>query len=92
MPGGGIDAGEQPVDAAVRETAEETSIRVSPSSVKPIGVFREHDFVIHLFKAPAPSVAARLTDGEHDRFAWITPREVSCYRTLPLVKEAARHA
>ena len=55
LPGGGMEAGERPVDAAVRETAEETSIRVSPASVKPLGVFKENDYTIHMFKAPARS-------------------------------------
>ena len=87
-----MEAGERPADAAVRETAEVTSIRVAPSAVRPLGVFKEHDYTIHMFKAPARSASARLTDGEHDRFAWITPREVPCYQTLPLVKEAAKHA
>lgn len=36
-PGGGVEGGEQPVDAAVRELTEETGLVVSPTLLRPVG-------------------------------------------------------
>lgn len=38
FPGGGIEAGEEPQTAMVRETREEAGLRVLPQSVKPYGL------------------------------------------------------
>lgn len=38
FPGGGIEAGEEPQAAMVRETREEAGLRVLPKSVKPYGL------------------------------------------------------
>lgn len=37
FPGGGIEPGEDPVSALIRETAEETGLRVLPETVRPYG-------------------------------------------------------
>ena len=91
LPGGKIEDGERPADAAVRETQEETGISISPLRLKPLGVHDEDGYKVHLFSATTLNRHARLRDGEHDRYAWITPREIPCYQTLPLVEEAAKH-
>src|ERR1041384_1031451 len=44
-PGGLIEPGEQPAEAAVRETWEETGLIVELSGI--VGVYGGHDLVIH---------------------------------------------
>jgi 8-oxo-dGTP pyrophosphatase MutT (NUDIX family) len=45
MPGGGVKRGEQPLDAAVRELAEEIGVRAKPGDLLPAGGMRcEWDF------------------------------------------------
>lgn len=41
LPGGHLDSGETPLDAAVRELAEETGIRVEPKDLREVGVWKE---------------------------------------------------
>lgn len=52
LPKGGIDAGETPIDAALRETREETGLRLEPAALVEIGRLRytpKKD--LHLFAA-----------------------------------------
>lgn len=75
LPGGGLDEGEEPVDAARREVAEETGI-VLPSLGRKLWVResrfhykgRDHHRVDHVFLAritdTAPKVALKPTENE----------------------------
>ena len=55
LPKGGIDAGETPAEAALRETREETGLRIDPAALVEIGRRRytpKKD--LHLFAALSP--------------------------------------
>lgn len=77
FPGGAIEAGEGPEEAAVREVAEETGLNVE--AVKVLG-----DRVHPKSKVPMHYVAVRLVGGEArvaddeelDAVAWITHAEI----------------
>ena len=75
LPGGKIEAGESPGQAAMRETREETDLRVfalSPiARIDGLVVLRADDW------AGRP----RLADREHTRLAWV-PREIAWTRDL----------
>ena len=43
LPGGGIDRGEAPIDAAIRELREETSLEVRRDELTPDGTYRYDD-------------------------------------------------
>ena len=79
FPGGIIDAGETPKEAAIRETFEEIGVRVDPKNVEFVAVINRRsdyaDTYQFLFKADLPSGALdniKLQPEEIDEYAMIT--------------------
>lgn len=81
FPGGGMEQGEQLVDAALRETEEEVGLRVASTAV--LGTLSDH-----------PSPAGYVATPVVARVPWpqrltLNPREVADVFTVPLVELAA---
>ena len=82
FPGGGAEKGETPEEAAIRETAEETGIKVLPEDL----VFLEkvvspdkrdvHVFACNNFEG---NVDAQKVYKEHDGYEWVAMDELSDY-------------
>jgi 8-oxo-dGTP pyrophosphatase MutT (NUDIX family) len=79
IPAGGIEAGETPEAAALRETVEETGWR--PSGLRPL--LRYHptnglsDQTFHVFVADGATHVGEPTDaGEAERIEWVPTREL----------------
>jgi ADP-ribose pyrophosphatase YjhB (NUDIX family) len=78
LPGGIIDPGEQPADAAVREVFEETAVVAVPETLTSIGVspqltYLNGDQVQYLeycFRCRAVGGQARVHDGEMAEVGW----------------------
>lgn len=70
LPGGKIDPGESPREAATREAHEEAGLRVF--ALSPIATLDG----LCVFRAGDWTGRVRLLDGEHSRSAWV-PREVA---------------
>jgi 8-oxo-dGTP diphosphatase len=81
FPAGGIEAGESPEEAAVRETLEETGLEVK--AIRLIGHLRRHPKSgREMFYTAAEVVAgeAHVADKEElAEVAWITHREIADY-------------
>lgn len=73
-PGGGIDEGEEPFEAAVREMYEETGIHLSTIDSKVIDTFELRDFT-SFFVVMGPEVPVTLSD-EHTAWTYVPIEEV----------------
>jgi len=79
IPAGGVDPGEHPADAAVRETREESGWE--PASVRPLCVFHPAngllDQAFHIFVSDDAAHVGEPTDSnEAARVAWIPLDEI----------------
>ncbi|WP_144127815.1 NUDIX hydrolase [Catellatospora sichuanensis] len=81
FPGGSLEAGETPADAAVREIQEETGVTLLPAALTPwhrwlTPVFEPRRFDTWFFLAAMPDGQdAALPEFEADRARWLTPEE-----------------
>lgn len=89
---GKLEAGESPLDAAVREIMEETRIRVDGPAVSagPMMV-RENDIIwkVHMFAFVLDS-ADPVLNGENEGFMWVHPDDIHEDQAVSLTREAVR--
>lgn len=82
FPGGQIDPGETPYDAAVRECEEEAGLTVS--GIKTVGVYPQDGYTIHAFTGLSPTgrIVLMPTHGimENDGWKWIDETMVGQFR------------
>jgi 8-oxo-dGTP pyrophosphatase MutT (NUDIX family) len=77
LPGGGIDEGEKPIEAAIREVKEETTLDIG----NPIE-FHISDMNVVYFTTTKYSGEVEI-DFEHLDFAWVYPEELTNYDVIP---------
>lgn len=105
MPGGGIDPGEHPADAAVREVHEETGFHVEldgllgvdsvvfPAAERGHTADRPAQALRIVYRAHVTGGTLRVEeDGSTDGVAWHTPEEVDALDRVALVDVARRWA
>jgi 8-oxo-dGTP pyrophosphatase MutT (NUDIX family) len=73
LPGGHVEPGETPAQAAVRETREETNLRVK--TLRPVARVRTVHGFVDLFYAKQWAGRLRLDERENVSYAWV-PRAV----------------
>jgi RimJ/RimL family protein N-acetyltransferase/8-oxo-dGTP pyrophosphatase MutT (NUDIX family) len=86
VPGGKIEKGELPVEAAMRELFEETNIVITSSNIKELGkLYIEKpaiSYVYHLFQVKLDTIPQVVLNDENTRFLWLSDQEI---RKLPLI-------
>jgi len=82
LPGGKVESGEETVEAAIRETKEETSLNIQ-------NLTRLKDFsnkVVDLFYTADYDGDVQI-DFEHDDYEWVSRADVEQYDTTPQIVE-----
>lgn len=81
IPGGKLEKGESVIEAAIRETAEETGFSISKASVKYPGKvyikYPNFDYIYHMIRAVITDHPGevKINFSEHKGFTWVTPKD-----------------
>jgi 8-oxo-dGTP pyrophosphatase MutT (NUDIX family) len=77
FPGGAAEPNEQPLEAAIREIAEEFEINLDPSNCTEIWRYsHEHAAIDHIFLCPIPADTTPVLH-EGAAWAWMTLTEIA---------------
>jgi mutator protein MutT len=86
VPGGKLELGEVPEQAAIRELEEETGILVAPAHVQQVGTLYMRklgmEFVYHVFKVHLDHLPSVRLSPEHQAYCWASSEELA---HLPLM-------
>lgn len=81
VPAGKLEPNELPLDAAIRELYEETSIAIGSDMIQPIGTLYIEkpggSYAYHMFKVTLPEQpTVRISPKEHINYIWATHDEL----------------
>jgi 8-oxo-dGTP pyrophosphatase MutT (NUDIX family) len=89
IPSGKVDSGENPKITALRETEEETGIKIPENKMTYFSTvyvrFQEYDFVYHMYHANLKEKSKiKISNREHKGAKWIAPGKAM---GLPLIED-----
>lgn len=97
FPGGKVEAGETPMEAAVRETKEEVGLDVKVEGVFDVVTYLPAELgkgnwsqVVLIDYLAAPGGGRVVLNGESSDFRWVRPSELEALETTPQMRACAR--
>ena len=82
-PGGHVDSGETPIQAAVRETFEESGLTVKSADLKPLLQRTKHNFGMIYYYITDKFIGGQVTlSYEHKGFTWVDMKKIDGYNTI----------
>ena len=92
FPGGGSDANEEPIQTAIRETYEETGLRLDAPSLELLYKKTTDKKNVYFFMTNTydGDVDPKKVEEEHQNFAWVDPNDLDMYHTAEDVEHAVR--
>lgn len=82
LPGGHVEKGENPLDAAEREVFEETGIELIKSDMKLLETQINNEYLNYLYLAEVDS-SKIILNKEHDDFVWCSFEDCKNYSLVP---------
>ena len=87
LPGGHIEEGEKPIDAAVREVKEEAALEIA----EPTEFYMSDNGEVVYFATRDYRGEVKI-DFEHEDFAWVYPQDLTNYDMAPRVEDVVERA
>lgn len=87
FPGGKLNAGENPIQAIIREVREETSYEINPGDEvkKENYCCEKHNLLVHYF-VPIAVFGELKLNSEHSDFAWVAKEKMKNFKVHPCIK------
>lgn len=85
MPGGGVDIGEDPYQAALREVYEETNVKIKRENLKFINKLKKNNKDVYVFACCdfSGEVSTEKVLKEHQDWKWIPEQKLKDFETPP---------
>jgi 8-oxo-dGTP diphosphatase len=75
LPGGSVEDNEDPTDAAIRETEEESGLNVEDPQIFRVKTTSVNKYVIRLLYYVSADKQEITLSSEHDQYKWVTKEE-----------------
>jgi 8-oxo-dGTP diphosphatase len=90
LPGGGVEYGEDPTDAVIRETDEEVGLKIENPQIFSTNTTSGNKYVIRLLYYAYTKDKTIKLSFEHDKYEWVTRDEFSNLDAPDHYKNSAR--
>ena len=88
LPGGKVEPGEKSIDGAIRETFEETGIKINIPTFLGTTISASKEFTVNVYFTPmAKKEDVTLSIREHSEYAWVNINDIDTYELAGNTKD-----